>query len=267
MGFLIAALLLLCLLFLLPALKRARRYVNDVSTCGFLPPPPTERSLRWMRRLVRPWVFLQVGKITVIGRENLLACDGGVITTPNHSHPADNFLMPYVLNRATRYMAARGWMRIGGGLGALITGPMGAFCVDTRPGMGRPAQDAAVRVVVSGQHLNIFPEGGAFPDGDTRNFKTGAVRIAQESARQLGRCTFIVPTYIRYGRYAGPWIMRLPEPIRYAVIFFNPWYFRRGVTVVFGTPIASDSLPEDPTQATDVLRQRVLALDPARPRH
>jgi 1-acyl-sn-glycerol-3-phosphate acyltransferase len=112
--------------------------------------------------------------------------------------------------------------------------------------------------------VNVFPEGNAFPDGVMRELKTGAVRLVKETAQRTGREAYIVPTYIRYGRYAPAWLAKQPDALRYGLMLLSPWYFRRGVTVVFGKPIAASELPDDIHEATLVLRQRILALDPAR---
>jgi 1-acyl-sn-glycerol-3-phosphate acyltransferase len=249
-------------LWVRPHWRRARAYIKDVSTCGFLAPPPTARGLRALLRTSRVLTFIQVGRIKFIGRENLDNVGGPMNVVANHPHYIDPAVMALALNRPARYMAAGGVFRFAWGLGGLLAGPMGAFCVDLDQGKGGPAKDAAVRVMTTGQTLGMFPEGWAWLDGIMGHMKTGAVRITQEAAQILGKRTYLVPMFIRYGRYPGSWIRKLPPPIEYAFVFVNFWYYRRGATVVIGKPIAIDSLPQDDHEATEILRQRIVALDP-----
>lgn len=248
--------------WVLPRIRRAREYIKNVSTCGYLAPPPTVRGVRWLKICARVFAFIQVGKVRVRGRENLDSVPGPCLVAPNHPGSADIAVLPIALNRPARYMAAQGVMRAAGGLGALITGPMGAFCVDLTPGQGKAAEEAAVSVLVSEQTLVMFPEGWAWVDGRTGAFKKGAVRIVKAASQQLQREAWIVPTFLRYGQYPGSWIRKLPPQLEYLWLLVYAWYYRRGCTIVFGEPIAASSLPEDHAEATEFLRQKVLALDP-----
>ena len=229
-------------LWLYPLLRRAREYSNSVATCGFLAPPPTPRGLRWLMRTARVLVFIQVGRLKVIGRENLDLADGPMIVTPNHAHSADVAVLPLVLQRSARYMAAQGVFKFGWGLGGLLVGPMGAFCADLDRGKGGPAREAAVKVLTSGQILGMFPEGWAYLDGKMGPMKKGSVRISREAARILGKTTYQVPVFIRYGRYPGSWIRKLSPPLEYLFVLLNSWYYRRGATIVVGKPIPSTAL-------------------------
>ncbi len=250
----------LILRYLIPPLRRAFAYSKLASTCGYLPDPPTPGAVRFLRRFARFVCFIQVGRSEVVGRENL-DHQGPVLVAPNHPHYADPGVMVLVLNCPARYMAARGVFRFGFGAGALLAGPCGAFCADLTPGKGGPAREAAVRVLASGQKLVMFPEGWAYLDGQLGPFKKGAVRIAREAASQLGKPVSIVPVHLRYGRYPGSWIKKLTPPLEYLFVFLNSWYYRRGVTVVIGQPISSNDLPADDSEATELLKQRIVALD------
>lgn len=246
-----------------PLWLRARAYIANVSTCGYLPPPPTERAVRFLMRLSRFLTWVQCGKVRIIGRENLDSHQP-MIVAPNHPHYIDPAVIAMALDRPARYMAARGVMRFGFGLGSLMAGPCGAFAADLTPGKGGGARLAGVRVITGGETLVMFPEGWAYLDGSLGPFKKGAVRIARESARILGKDTYIVPVFLRYGRYPGAWIKKLSPPVEYLFVFLSSWYYRRGVTAVIGKPIAASSLPGDDAAATEYLQQRIVALDPAR---
>ncbi len=259
------ALCIVALICLIPVFRRARAYIENVKTCGYLPPPPNKTGLFWLRCLSRFILFVQVGKVKVYGRENLEKLEGkAYIATPNHPHFADVALLPYVLDyKPARYMAARGVMTFGGGLGSLIFGPMGAFAVDLTKGKGGPAREAAIDVVASKQILGMFPEGWAYLDGVMGEFKKGAVRIARTAKEELGEETYLLPMYFRYGKYPGSWIRKIPPPAEYFLLLLLFPFYRRGARVVIGEPIASSDLPEDDAAATEFLKQAVIALDPA----
>lgn len=245
----------------LPALWEARAYCKQVQVCGHLPPPPEASGIRRMRRLSGFFTWLLAGKVEVIGRENLDKLPGkAYIVTPNHPSMTDVAVIPHVLGEHNaRYMAARGVLQCFGGLGGLLFAPMGVFACDLDRGKGGPAREAAVKILVSGQSLVMWPEGWTYLDGVTGPFKKGAVRIAREAARQLGQETYIVPVNLRYGRYPGAWIKKLNIKVQYALLFVGFLWFRRGVRVSIGEPIPISSLPTD-ASATEILRDKVIAL-------
>lgn len=242
--------------------KRMKAYIERVSTCGFLSDPPTEGQTRWFLRLARFLAFIQVGRVKIVGRENLDNVPGPVIVAPNHPHSADVAVLPILMNGPARYLAARGVFTFGGGFGALIAGPGGAIAVDLTHGKGGAAREAAVNVLCSNQKLVMFPEGWAYLDGKMGPFKRGCVRIAKEAAHRLGKETYVVPVFLRYGKYAGHWITKLPPPLEYFLVFLFFPYFRRGVTVTVGKPIAASQIPADDCEATEMLRQHICSLDP-----
>lgn len=230
-------------------------------TCGHLPDPPTEDDHRTLRRLSRWVVWLQVGRVDVEGAERL-AGSGPTLITPTHGHYLDPFVLAQVMPAPARCMAARGLMAFGGGVGALLFARWGAFCTDLDSGKGGPALAAAVRILVSGQTLVMFPEGWANMDGAVGRFKGGAVGVARMAASKLGRPVSIVPVHLRYGAYPGPWIRRLPPQLQCLVVLSGLLVFRRGVRIVVGSPMPSSALPPRRDHAIDALRDAVLALDP-----
>lgn len=246
-----------------PARERARQYIQKVQTCGYLAPPPTEKGVRRLQRLAKALIFIQVGKVKIIGRENLEKVPGPYIVTPNHPHWADTAALPILMNGPARYMAAQGVFTFAGGLGGLLVGPMGAFCADLTRGKGGPAKDAAVEVLTTGQRLVMFPEGWAYLDGRLGPFKKGALRIAREAALKLQKPTYLVPVNLRYGKYPGKWITKLPPPLEYFLVFMLFFMFRRGLTMVVGKPVAIDQFSTDDAAATEQLKQMIIALDPA----
>lgn len=238
-----------------------RDYIKKISTSGHLTPPPGGFSRWFARQYCRGLVGWQVGKVKVIGAENLNV-PGPILIAPNHGHFIDPMLFPLILERPARYMAAQGVFQAAGGLMSLIAAGGGAFPVNLTRGKGGDAADSAVLVLVSGQILVLFPEGFAWLDGHVDKFKKGAVRITRRAAAELGKPCYIVPTYIRYGAYPGASILRWSSPVQFAILFLLAGFFRKGATVVFGKPISTDELPADDTEATEFLRNKVLELDP-----
>lgn len=244
--------------------ERTRNYIRQVSTCGFLAPPPTPQAVRRLLRWAKSLSFIQVGKIKIIGRENLENIPGPHVITPNHPHWVDVAVLPILMDGPARYMAAQGVFTFAGGLGALLVAPVGAFCANLTKGQGHPALEAGINVLTSGQRLVMFPEGWAYLDGKLGAFKKGAVRIAREASKRLGETTYVVPVNLRYGKYPGSWITKLPPPLEYALVFALFLVYRRGLTMVVGKPIPIHQFSEDDAIATEQLKQAVIALDPVR---
>ncbi|MBX9688211.1 MAG: 1-acyl-sn-glycerol-3-phosphate acyltransferase [Candidatus Obscuribacterales bacterium] len=250
---------------LIPGYFRLRAYCDRVQRCGYLAPPPSERAARRMRRLAGFFTWLMCGKVEVSGRENLDALKtNSFIVTPNHPNMVDVAVIPHVLGRRTaRYMAARGVLTAFGGFGGAFFAPMGVFSCDLDRGKGAPAKKAAVEVLVSGQTLVMFPEGWTYLDGKLGKFKRGAVRIAKDAAAEMNGATYVLPVHLRYGKYPGPWILKLNIKLQYLILFVGFLYFRRGVKVTIGKPIPHTALPENDHEATEYLRSVVQSLDPA----
>jgi 1-acyl-sn-glycerol-3-phosphate acyltransferase len=165
-----------------------------------------------------------------------------------------------VLNRKARYPAAKGVMTAFGGWVGWLFGRWGVFSVDLDNGAA--ALKASVNVMEAGEIEVIFPEAWTNMDGVVGKMKTGTVRIAKAAAEKLGKPVYIIPGYMRYHKYPGKWILKLPIPLQWAVPLLGALYYGRGATVVIGEPISSDELPADHHEATEYLRQRIIALDP-----
>ena len=257
---------LVCVGFALSAvlriIRKARIYIATVSACGYMSPPPSPGFLTFFDWFARFVLFIQVGKVKITGKQHLKTA-GPLIIAANHPHYADPGVMAVVFDRQpVRYLAAQRLFNFAGGLVSLLAAPVGAISVNLTPGKGGPARETAIQVLTSGQNLMMWPEGYAYMDGHLGEFKKGAVRIAKESGRRLGRPVHIVPVNIRYGRYPGKWINNYDCPVQYLIVLLCSWCYRRGATVVIGEPISSADLPADDTQATELLRARIIALDP-----
>jgi 1-acyl-sn-glycerol-3-phosphate acyltransferase len=245
-------------------IKKVSNYVKNASTCGFLVPPPTIRATKIFQTFARLVAFIQVGRIRIKGLEILQNLQSPYIVASNHPHYADAAIIPIMINAPARYMVAREVMQFAGGFGAMIFGPGGAFAVDIDRGQGAPAYRAAIRVLTSNQRLVIFPEGWAHLDGEMRAFKKGTVCIAKQAAQKINQAINIVPVFLRYGRYPGEWINKFNPRLQYFLTFLCFFRYRRGVTVVVGNPISSSLLPKCNEEATKMLQNVIIDLDPTK---
>lgn len=236
-----------------------RGYARVASTPGALS-PPAPRLVRWgAKQLLRVFVFVQVGPITVVGRERVEALTGPLILAANHQHYADGPVLSVAMRCPGDYwtLVARGALRWGWGLGGRVLGPVRTICVDLGPGRGGTAFRTGVQRLVAGDRLLIFPEGWAHMDGARGTFKAGAVAMAQTAAARLGHPVTIVPVRLTYPRHPGAWITRLAPAWQYALTLLAFPLFRRGAMVIVGVPIGSDTLPADRWAATRVLEDAI----------
>jgi 1-acyl-sn-glycerol-3-phosphate acyltransferase len=213
--------------------KKYREYATKCLTSGFI--PNTCRPLQFVARmLARLWLFLQVGRVRIIGADNLKT-PGRVIFCPNHSSMFDAVVIYASMKRWPRYMTAYEEMRGLGGLKAIAMGAFGCFPVDrTR---GKTVLEPAITVLVSGQPMVIFPEGKISPTGEYLPFKRGTAIIANAAYERLDmkEPTAIVPIHICYHK-------------RHAASAEGPFLsmglkWRAGVTVTVGKPIYLHELP------------------------
>ncbi len=139
------------------------------------------------------------------------------------------------------------------GLFGWLVSKMGAYAASRKSGL---------KVVLNGEPQVIFPEGWTYLDGEMGRCRTGAVNICKAVARETQRESFLLPVFIRYGRYPGPWIKRFPIRLQYLMLLLGFLSFRRGVVVRFGKPISSDKLPSADKEAAEMLRTEILKLKP-----
>lgn len=244
------------LLYSVLRIFRERIMVNR--TKGRLPPAPTGALLSIRVVLLRMLCWYVVGKIDVRGKENLDDMPAGTpfIFTPNHSHVADGFIAPLLLEKwNARFMAAPTLMNSFGGLFGLLFGFFGAFVASRKAG---------VEVLTSGQTLLMFPEGWAYLDGKMGPFKLGVLRIAKDVAARTSKPVYLVPVFMRFGKYPGSWIRKLAILPQLVLMGALCPLYRSGVRVVIGKPIAIDNFSRDEESvAIERLRQAITSLDPS----
>jgi 1-acyl-sn-glycerol-3-phosphate acyltransferase len=213
--------------------KKYREYATLCLTSGFI--PTTFLPLQFIARLLaRLWLFIQVGRVRVVGADNL-STSGRIIFCPNHSSMLDAILIYAIMKRWPRYMTAYEEMRGVGGLKAIVMGAFGSFPVDRT--QGKTVLEPAIKVLMSGQPMVLFPEGKISPTGEYLPFKRGAAVIANSTYERLAmkEPVAIVPIHICYHKRdvtsaGGP----------YSRMGLK---WRGGVTVTVGKPIYIHELP------------------------
>lgn len=162
----------------------------------------------------------------------------------------DAIVIYAIMQRWPRYMTAFEEMRGLGGLKAIVMGAFGSFPVDRTK--GKTVLEPAIKVLMSGQPMVLFPEGKISPTGEYLPFKRGAAVIANTTYERLGmkEQVAIVPIHICYHK-------------RDAASAGGPYSrmglkWRGGVTVTVGKPIYIHELPSRrPEDVTAVLRGAV----------
>lgn len=154
--------------------------------------------------LVMPCYF---GRIEVIGQENIPRT-GPAILAPTHRSRWDALVVPHaagrlVSGRDLRFMVSANELHRG--LQGWFIQRLGGFPVDTeRPGIGSVRH--SVELLLQGEMLVIFPEGGIFRDRKVHPLKRGVARIALEAElNQAGIGVKILPISIAYSQPYPSW--------------------------------------------------------------
>ncbi|MEO3705631.1 lysophospholipid acyltransferase family protein [Trichormus azollae] len=132
-----------------------------------------------VRNIVLPLFF---GDIHITGQENI-PTSGPIILAPTHRSRWDSLLLAYatgrcVTGRDMRFMVTSSECK---GLQGWFVRRMGGFPVDTQ----RPAIATlrhTVELMVQGEMLVIYPEGGIYRDGKVHALKSGISRLALSAA-------------------------------------------------------------------------------------
>ncbi len=228
------------------------------------PDPECSSNLffRFAFRLCKLLLQVQVGRIEIYGEENIQITDNPLMICANHPHYVDTMILGIALRRPARVMAHQQVFRFGFGVGKFIFKKLGAFSAGngTRSG-AQQACKTAVDALKSGEVLIMLPEGEISFSSTIHKFRSGAVRITNEVSNQLGKSAYVVPAYIKYGRYPGRWIHRIPgSGMQGFLLLLGFFYYRRGATLIFGNPISSEELPRRSRIASNFLLSQVAEL-------
>lgn len=150
------------------------------------------------------------------GRENIPPrSSGAFLIAANHHTYIDPVWICTPLRRRVRHMAfdkAFDWPIVG----SLIT-YLGLFPVGSETGLSVQTIKYYLRGLRDGAILTVFPEGAReFADGKVFEFKTGAVRIAQQANVP------ILPVTVRGGNRIWPQKQKYPRIFRRVKIIYHP---------------------------------------------
>ena len=180
---------------------------------------PYPRALpQWALELLRPVVGLLSRLLWRIRWRcpERIPLSGGLIIAANHQTYIDPFWICCRVKRPVRFLAwdaAFTWPVVGLFLRWLGAWPLQLEGTDPAP------IRRSLQWISEGGAVVIFPEGGrGNPDGSTRKFKAGAVRMALEAGVP------ILPVTIRGGERVWPSSYRFPR-------------FRRPVEIIYHPPI------------------------------
>ena len=179
-----------------------------------MPAPPWHyRSVRTpVLDMFRPAIRLATRAyfgLRFFGVEHIPA-SGPVLIVPNHVTFADPVLVSIPVRRPVHYMAWNALFDIPG-LSWLIR-RLRAFPVEIESADPRATREA-VRLLMSGEAVMIFPEGERSLDGRLQRFKPGAFRLACSLGVPL------LPVTIAGGHESWPPGRTLPRPGRLSITY------------------------------------------------
>lgn len=160
----------------------------------------------WLIPLVYPlaqYVVMPIffGKIEVTGQEHIPR-NGPVIVAPTHRSRWDAVIVPYgtgrlVSGRDPRFMVTSSEVT---GVQGWFIRRLGGFPVNVeRPELG--SLRYSVQLLLHGEMVVIFPEGGIFRDEKVHKLKRGVARIALEvETEQPGIGVKVLPMSIKYSQ-------------------------------------------------------------------
>lgn len=165
--------------------------------------------------------------IRYTGRENIPPrTSGAFLIAANHQTYIDPVWICVPMRRRIRYIAfdkAFEWRFIGP-----LIGYLGAIPVKHSAGLSVQTIKDSISALRDGAVLTIFPEGGrAFAGGEMIEFKTGAVRVAQQAGVPL------LPVTVRGGNRIWPQKQKYPRLFRRVEIIYHPIFH---VTATSNTP-------------------------------
>lgn len=121
---------------------------------------------------------------------------GGVILCSNHRRLTDPPILACVLPRVVHFMAKSELFTDHGKLAAFFLRQFGAFPVKRNSADCNSVKTAS-SLLMDGEVVGIFPEGGLVKDGQPFRPKAGVVHLAQTSGMPL------LPVWISYGKRRG----------------------------------------------------------------
>ncbi len=138
--------------------------------------------------------------------------DGGVIIAANHTSYLDPPIIAVVLKRRPTFIAKSSLYRI-----PIIGSFIRLYSIGVKREQTGPSTiKKALKTLMSGGCLVIFPEGGRSRDGNLMELKKGLSLIAALSGAP------VIPVYIKGAHRVLPVGAKIPRPDKIKVIFGKP---------------------------------------------
>ncbi|MBX9686103.1 MAG: 1-acyl-sn-glycerol-3-phosphate acyltransferase, partial [Candidatus Obscuribacterales bacterium] len=260
----IGAVLLLAAL----AIQRYRFWRNEavkMTQGAYLPPAPGRLATFTLKLVGRLAAFLFIGKIKVIGRQNA-RYKGKLLIVGNHQFMLDVATMSQSIPGAYRHLGKAAELKHP--LRSFFAVWTGHFAAVVEAGKAQGGSEKVIEAcaqALSGSNLLLFPQGKLVYDNVLRpdDFRTGAVRAAQLCRSQYDQDVAFLPVGIHYHEEKSrrSWLYGLMNAIGFRQFRRFPDSVKTrtfyGASVVIGKPIPLASLPENPREATEMLRQSI----------
>ncbi|HEY9792152.1 MAG TPA: lysophospholipid acyltransferase family protein [Candidatus Obscuribacterales bacterium] len=202
------------------------RHIEKITTSGYIaePSPTMIAVVNAVFSFLR-WIL--IGKVTVVN-DQYLDTPGRIIVCANHSTYLDSLVCFPMMHRPVRALGAYEEMRRWLGIPALVLTKIGAIPVDRSH--GATVLEPAIKVLVSGQPVGLFPEGKISPTGELLPLKPGVALIANAAYERLGgkETVAILPVHFCFGK-------RHPE--RAVHLWKMGLRWRGGITITIMPPI------------------------------
>lgn len=246
------------------AVKRIRYWLSEgekIKHPGYTSPHVSSWARVIRLRLGRLVAYLKVGRLVVIGKENL-NYPGRLLITPNHQNEKDAVAMTAALGtRHYRFLMAVDQITP---IRAPLVAWLGGIAVhENNPGASVRAAINALKAEQDSSIL-IFPQGRLVKDNtlSREDFFSGALMIGKHAAKKSKAPFALLPMAIYYHRRPDHATLLFKLADRFGISWFSTWFNETtyGATVAIGKPIPLSELPDDLDAATDVLFEQVKAL-------
>lgn len=191
--------------------------------------------------LSQTWTYAQIGKVKLMGKENL-SKDTAYIICPNHPSSIDPQVIHAAMTMSGIYpymMTAAETMKGLNGFRGIFMNHMGCYPVDRK--RGATVVEPAMRLLADGQSTVIFPEGNISPSGKLLPFKHGPATIALGAQKLLTTAKntkikriALLPVQVCYNFYE--------EDLAKKQISKIGFRWRKGAIVTIGKPVYMDTV-------------------------
>ena len=229
---------------------------------GYMTPKVTIWARRTRLFIGRLAMYLRVGRLIIIGKENL-NFEGRLLMLPNHQIEKDAVIVTAVFGTMHfRFLMAINQITK---LRAPFAAWLGGIAVhhDRNP-------SAAVRTAARALNaepdssLVVFPQGRLIRDNALRreDFFAGALMIGRIAAKESELPFAVLPVGMYYDRDPKHATLLFKTARLFGIRWFSDWFNETtfGATVAFGKPILLSTLPKDQAEAMEIIFNEIKSL-------